>query len=75
LINRESIAEAEAVDSPQWVVLDMASPEIPVYGQQEHSAYNGHFESTCYYPLLLFDREGDWLAANPAERDRQCAQR
>jgi Transposase DDE domain group 1 len=62
-INRELIAKAEAVDSPQRVVLDMDSTEIPVYGQQEHSAYNGHFESTCYHPLLLFNREGDCLAA------------
>jgi len=63
LINRELIAKAEAVDSPQRVVLDMDSTEIPVYGQQEQSAYNGHFESTCYHPLLLFNREGDCLAA------------
>jgi hypothetical protein len=62
-INRELIGKAEAVDSPQRVVLDMDSTEIPVYGQQEQSAYNGHFESTCYHPLLLFDREGDCLAA------------
>lgn len=41
----------------------MDSTEIPVYGQQEQSAYNGHFESTCYRPLLLFNREGDCLAA------------
>jgi hypothetical protein len=34
-----------------------------VYGQQEHSAYNGHFESTCYHPLLLFNGDGDCLAA------------
>ena len=34
-----------------------------MYGQQENSAYNGHFESTCYHPLLLFNREGDCLAA------------
>jgi hypothetical protein len=34
-----------------------------VYGEQENSAYNGHFESTCYHPLLLFNREGDCLAA------------
>src|SRR6202035_1917833 len=27
------------------------------------SAYNGHLESTCYHPLLLFNREGDCLAA------------
>jgi hypothetical protein len=62
-INRELIAQAEAVDSPKRVVLDMDSTEIPVYGQQEQSAYNGHFESTCYHPLLLFNRDGDCLAA------------
>jgi len=56
-------AKAEAIDSPHRVVLDMDSSEIPVYGQQEQSAYNGHFESTCYHPLLLFNREGDCLAA------------
>ena len=28
------------------------------------SAYNGHFESTCYHPLLLFNGgEGDCLGA------------
>ena len=62
-LNRELIARAEAIDSPRRIVLDMDSTEIPVYGQQEHSAYNGHFESTCYHPLLLFNREGDCLAA------------
>ena len=41
----------------------MDSTEIPVYGEQEQSAYNGHFESTCYHPLLLFNRDGDCLAA------------
>lgn len=62
-INRGLIAKAESIDWPQRVVLDMDSTEIPVYGQQEQSAYNGHFESTCYHPLLLFNREGDCLAA------------
>jgi len=62
-VNHELIAKAEAVDSPQRIVLDMDSTQIPVYGQQEQSAYNGHFESTCYHPLLLFNRQGDRLAA------------
>ena len=62
-INRELIGRVEAIDSPQRVVLDMDSTEIPVYGEQEQSAYNGHFESTCYHPLLLFNREGDCLEA------------
>jgi len=41
----------------------MDSTEVRVHGRQEQSAYNGHFESTCYHPLLLFNRAGDCLAA------------
>jgi hypothetical protein len=62
-LNRELIGRAEAIDSSRRTVLDMDSTEVAVYGQQEQSAYNGHFESTCYHPLLLFNREGDCLAA------------
>ena len=62
-VNRELIGRAEAIDSQHRTVLDMDSTEIPVYGEQENSAYNGHFESMCYHPLLLFNREGDCLAA------------
>ena len=62
-LNRELVARAAAIDWPRRIVLDMDSTEVVVYGQQEHSAYNGHFESTCYHPLLLFNREGDCLAA------------
>lgn len=45
-LNRELIGKAEATASPRRVVLDIDSTEIPVYGEQEQSAYNGHFEST-----------------------------
>src|SRR6516165_2227412 len=62
-INRRLLARVEAMKSSRRVVLDIDSTEIPVYGQQEQSAYNGHFETTCYHPLLLFNREGDCLAA------------
>jgi len=62
-LNRALIGKAEAMDSACQAVLDMDSTEIPVYGEQEQTAYNGHFESTCYHPLLLFNREGDCLAA------------
>ena len=57
------VAKVETIDSPSRVVLDLDSTEIPVYGQQENSAYNGHFESMCYHPLLLFNGEGDCLGA------------
>ena len=62
-INRELLAKVEAMESSRPVVLDLDSTEIPVYGEQEQSAYNGHFASTCYHPLLVFNREGDCLAA------------
>jgi hypothetical protein len=62
-LNRELVAKGEATDLRRRVVLDMDSTEIPVYGHQEQSAYNGHFESTCYHPLLLFNDQGDCLAA------------
>ena len=62
-INRELIGKVEAFQWHYRAVLDMDATEIPVYGEQEQSAYNGHFESTCYHPLLLFNRDGDCLAA------------
>jgi len=63
-LNRALIGKAEAVDSGYRTILDMDSTEVPVYGEQEQSAYNGYFESTCFHPLLLFNGEGDCLAAN-----------
>jgi len=33
------------------------------HGEQEGSAYNGHFESVCYHPPFLFNRHVDCLAA------------
>jgi Transposase DDE domain group 1 len=62
VLNRELVAKGETIASPRRVVLDMDSTEIPVYGRQEQGAYNGHFESTCYHPLLLFNGQGDCLA-------------
>ena len=29
------------------------------YGEQEGSAYNGHFGCTCYHPLFVFNQFGD----------------
>ena len=40
-------------------MLDMDSSESPTYGEQEGSAYNGHFACTCYHPLFVFNQFGD----------------
>jgi Transposase DDE domain group 1 len=41
------------------IVLDMDSSVSETYGQQQGSAYNGHFGCTCYHPLFLFNQFGD----------------
>jgi len=73
-LSRALIAKAEALDLGHSTVLDMDSTEIPVYGEQEESAYNGHFESTCYHPLLLFNRDGDCLVAKLRPGNVQSAE-
>jgi Transposase DDE domain group 1 len=44
---------------PKMIVLDMDSSESPTYGEQEGSAYNGHFGCSCYHPLFVFNQLGD----------------
>jgi hypothetical protein len=52
---------------PKIIVLDMDSSESPnpglrrgrLYGEQEGSAYNGHFGCMCYHPLFVFNQLGD----------------
>ncbi len=41
------------------LILDMDSSVSETYGQQEGTAYNGHFECICYHPLFLFNQFGD----------------
>ena len=44
---------------PVKIILDMDSSVSPTYGDQEGTAYNGHFGCTCYHPLFLFNQFGD----------------
>ena len=41
------------------IILDMDSSVSPTHGDQEGTAYNGHFGCTCYHPLFLFNQFGD----------------
>jgi len=41
------------------LILDMDSSVSETYGEQEGSAYNGHFGCTCYHPLFCFNQFGD----------------
>jgi len=39
--------------------LDMDSSVSETYGEQEGTAFNGHFGCTCYHPLFCFNQFGD----------------
>ena len=41
------------------LVLDMDSSVSETYGEQQGTAYNGHFACTCYHPLFVFNQFGD----------------
>ena len=43
----------------QKLILDLDSSVSETYGQQEGSAYNGHFGCECYHPLFCFNQDGD----------------
>jgi hypothetical protein len=58
-LNAEWVMRAMTVTPHQRVILDMDSSESPVHGQQEGTAYNGHFGCTCYHPLFCFNQFGD----------------
>ena len=44
---------------PKMIALDMDSSVSPTHGEQEGTAYNGHFGCTCYHPLFVFNQFGD----------------
>jgi hypothetical protein len=58
-LNVEWVQQGMASTTHRRIILDMDSSESPVHGQQEGSAYNGHFECVCYHPLFLFNQFGD----------------
>jgi len=58
-LNSGWVSKAVSLSTAKKVILDIDSSESPVHGNQEGSAYNGHFESTCYHPLFCFNNYGD----------------
>jgi Transposase DDE domain group 1 len=41
------------------LILDMDSSVSETYGHQQGTAYNGHFECSCYHPAFVFNQFGD----------------
>jgi hypothetical protein len=42
----------------KYITLDMDSSVSPTHGDQEGTAWNGHFDCTCYHPNFLFNQFG-----------------
>ena len=42
----------------RWITLDMDSSVSPTHGTQEGTAWNGHFDCSCYHPLFVFNQFG-----------------
>ena len=58
-INGKWVQKAMVKTPHQRIILDMDSSESTVHGEQEGSAYNGHFGCTCFHPLFCFNQFGD----------------
>ena len=64
--NRKSLADlnGEWIDrfhdrnGLKYIVLDMDSSVSPTHGEQEGTAWNGHFGCACYHRLFLFNQFG-----------------
>ena len=58
------VEKAYVMNQPEYVVLDVDSTHIDTHGHQENSAYNYHYGTTGYHPLMVFDGlTGDLLKA------------
>ncbi len=58
-VNGQWVERALEKTAHRRIILDMDSSASPVHGEQEDSAYNGHFGCTCYHPLFCFNQFGD----------------
>jgi hypothetical protein len=58
-INGVLVQKAMGKTTHKRIIIDMDSSESPVHGEQEGSAYNGHFGCTCFHPLFCFNQFGD----------------
>lgn len=59
LLNAAWVGKGMTRTKHRRIILDMDSSESPVHGEQEGSAYNGHFGGVCYHPLFVFNQFGD----------------
>lgn len=57
-LNEQWIDRFHDCNKLKYIVLDMDSSVSPTHGNQEGTAWNGHFDCTCYHPNFLFNQFG-----------------
>ena len=58
-INGSWVQRAINKTSYRRIILDLDGSVSPVHGDQQGSAYNGHFGCTCFHSLFCFNQFGD----------------
>ncbi len=60
------------------IILDADGTDDPAYGQQEFEFFNGHYDSHCFLPLLVYatvetENEGGPSRSSACEQELVCA--
>lgn len=64
VFNQALIDQARLVRNDTNMVIDLDSTHSDTFGNQEQTAYNAHYKTTGYHPLVAFDGlTGDFLKA------------
>lgn len=62
--NQELLDNIHQVRKSENLIIDLDSTHADTYGNQENSAYNAHYRTVGYHPLVAFDGvTGDFLKA------------
>ena len=61
------------IEQPEQILFDLDTTLLPAYGHQEGNAFNSHYRSMGYHPLLCYDGlSGDLLKAELRNGAQYC---
>ena len=64
VLNQDLIGKARLVRNDTNMIIDLDSTHSDTFAQQEQTAYNAHYGTNGYHPLVAFDGlTGDFLKA------------
>jgi hypothetical protein len=61
-VNLQLLDRVYEIEPPEQFIFDADSSEFPVFGKQYGRAYNGHYKSVGFHPLMIYNGlTGDYL--------------